>query len=83
MVTNTHSVGVVRDAVVAWMARQRKDIRNWWALPVVAETYDGGLNDINGQHVRPEHVAQAMDRALEKSETTWLLMEKQLGPAAP
>jgi len=63
MVTNTHSVGVVRDAVVAWMARQRKDTRDWWALPVVAETYDGVLNDINGFHVKPRHALEALDSA--------------------
>lgn len=63
MVTNTHSVGVVRDAAVAWMARQRKDIRNWWALPVVAETYDGTLNDVNGFHVKPRHALEALDSA--------------------
>jgi D-aminopeptidase len=63
MVTNTHSVGVVRDAVVAWMARQRKDTQNWWALPVVAETYDGLLNDINGFHVKPRHALEALDSA--------------------
>jgi L-aminopeptidase/D-esterase-like protein len=63
MVTNTHSVGVVRDAVVAWMARQRKDTQNWWALPVVAETYDGLLNDINGFHVKPRHAFEALDSA--------------------
>jgi D-aminopeptidase len=62
-VTNTHSVGVVRDAVVAWMARQRKDLKDWWALPVVAETYDGLLNDINGFHVKPRHVLEALDSA--------------------
>jgi D-aminopeptidase len=63
MVTNTHSVGVVRDAVVAWMARQRKDTQNWWALPVVAETYDGLLNDINGFHVKSRHAFKALDSA--------------------
>jgi L-aminopeptidase/D-esterase-like protein len=65
MVTNTHSVGVVRDAVVAWMVRQRKGpaLRDWWALPVVAETYDGLLNDINGFHVKPLHAFEALDSA--------------------
>ncbi|HVG61776.1 MAG TPA: P1 family peptidase [Hyalangium sp.] len=63
MVTNTHSVGVVRDAVVAWMARQRKDTKDWWALPVVAETYDGLLNDINGFHVKPRHALEALKSA--------------------
>ncbi|HYI01969.1 P1 family peptidase [Hyalangium sp.] len=63
MVTNTHSVGVVRDAVVGWMASQRKDLKDWWALPVVAETYDGLLNDINGFHVKPRHALEALDSA--------------------
>jgi D-aminopeptidase len=63
MMTNTHSVGVVRDAVVAWMARQRKDTQDWWALPVVAETYDGLLNDINGFHVKPRHAHEALQSA--------------------
>jgi D-aminopeptidase len=63
VVTNTHSVGVVRDAVVTWMARQRKDLKDWWALPVVAETYDGLLNDINGFHVKPRHALEALQSA--------------------
>jgi D-aminopeptidase len=61
-ITNTHSVGVVRDAVIAWSvkhARQHQD----WSLPVVAETWDGWLNDINGFHVKPEHVFAALDNA--------------------
>jgi D-aminopeptidase len=61
LITNTHSVGVVRDAVIEWMLRHRPGFR--WALPVVAETYDGVLNDINGFHVRPEHVFGALDDA--------------------
>jgi D-aminopeptidase len=63
MVTNTHSVGVVRDAVVNWMLRHRKDAKDWWALPVVAETYDGTLNDINGFHVKPRHALEALGSA--------------------
>jgi D-aminopeptidase len=59
--TNTHSVGVVRDALIAWEASQRDDRELFWRLPVVAETYDGVLNDINGQHVRPEHVVSAIE----------------------
>ena len=54
-ITNTHSVGVVRDAIIQWEVAQRNALQPWW-LPVVAETYDGGLNDINGFHVKPEHV---------------------------
>lgn len=63
MITNTHSVGVVRDAVIAWqMLKQGKTFQPW-SLPVVAETWDGFLNDINGFHVKPEHVAQSLDQA--------------------
>jgi L-aminopeptidase/D-esterase-like protein len=61
-ITNTHSVGVVRDAAIAWSTKHRKLFQPW-SLPVVAETYDGGLNDINGFHVKPEHVLAALDGA--------------------
>jgi L-aminopeptidase/D-esterase-like protein len=60
-ITNTHSVGVVRDAAVEWMVR-----KGWsadWHAPVVAETYDGGLNDINGFHVTRAHALEAMNGA--------------------
>ena len=60
-ITNTHSVGVVRDAAVEWMVQQE-----WpadWHAPVVAETYDGGLNDINGFHVTRTHALAAMSDA--------------------
>jgi D-aminopeptidase len=62
MLTNTHSVGVVRDAVIAERVRAGGADASgyWWSLPVVAETWDGELNDINGFHVRPEHVAKAL-----------------------
>jgi D-aminopeptidase len=65
MITNTHSVGVVRDAVVAWRVKRGRptDSEYWWSLPVVAETWDGYLNDINGFHVKPEHVFEALDSA--------------------
>jgi L-aminopeptidase/D-esterase-like protein len=65
MITNTHSVGVVRDAVIAWrVAHGPPDAtESWWSLPVVAETWDGWLNDINGFHVKPEHVFHALDTA--------------------
>jgi D-aminopeptidase len=65
LITNTHSVGVVRDAVIAWrVAHGPADAtESWWSLPVVAETWDGWLNDINGFHVRPEHVFHALDTA--------------------
>lgn len=61
MITNTHSVGVVRDAVIQWLLESGVDFA--WGLPVVAETYDGLLNDINGFHVKPEHAFQALDQA--------------------
>lgn len=61
-ITNTHSVGVVRDAIIQWEVSRKNVLQPWW-LPVVAETYDGGLNDINGFHVKPEHVLSALDGA--------------------
>ena len=61
-ITNTHSVGTVRDASIAWAARNERLFQPW-ALPVVAETYDGVLNDINGFHVKAEHVFAALDGA--------------------
>ncbi|HTP69074.1 MAG TPA: P1 family peptidase [Dongiaceae bacterium] len=63
MITNTHSVGVVRDAVIQWTVAHRKvgPDDDWWSLPVVAETWDGYLNDINGFHVKPDHVFHAID----------------------
>ncbi|HEY8225618.1 MAG TPA: P1 family peptidase [Pyrinomonadaceae bacterium] len=63
MITNTHSVGVVRDAVIAWQMKKQGKTFQPWSLPIVAETWDGFLNDINGFHVKPEHVAQALDTA--------------------
>jgi L-aminopeptidase/D-esterase-like protein len=69
MITNTHSVGVVRDAVIAWQHQNEfyEELPGepgvFWSLPVVAETYDGWLNDINGFHVTAEHSFQALDRA--------------------
>src|SRR5262245_4660700 len=65
VITNTHSVGVARDAVIAWrIAHGAADQTGyWWSLPVVAETWDGWLNDINGFHVKPEDVAHALDTA--------------------
>ncbi len=65
LLTNTHSVGVVHDAVIARrVADGRADASGyWWSLPIVAETWDGHLNDINGFHVRPEHAARALDLA--------------------
>jgi L-aminopeptidase/D-esterase-like protein len=65
MITNTHSVGVVRDAVIQWRVNHgRPDPTGyWWSLPVVAETWDGWLNDINGFHVKPDHAFHAIDSA--------------------
>ena len=65
MITNTHSVGVVRDAVIRWRIRSGPPDASgfWWSLPVVAETYDGTLNDINGFHVKERHAFEALDGA--------------------
>jgi L-aminopeptidase/D-esterase-like protein len=65
MITNTHSVGVVRDAEIAWrIKRAPPDEEGYsWSLPVVAETADDDLNDMNGFHVKPEHVFHALDTA--------------------
>lgn len=67
LITNTGNVGTVRDAAWKWMNERKyykpfyKD--HWYAYPVVAETYDGMFNDINGQHVQKDHVYQALDNA--------------------
>ena len=65
LITNTHSVGIVRDAVIQWELRHDyyKVEEDWWSLPVVAETWDGYLNDINGFHVKPQDAWDAMDSA--------------------
>ena len=65
VITNTHSVGVARDAVIAWRVKQGAADKTgyWWSLPVVAETWDGWLNDINGFHVKPEDVSHALESA--------------------
>lgn len=69
MITNTHSVGIVRDAVIEWEYKNNyldplpEEPGLFWALPVVAETYDGDLNDINGFHVKKHHVFEALDSA--------------------
>jgi D-aminopeptidase len=64
-ITGTHSVGTVRDAVIAWRIKQGKPDPSgyWWSLPVVAETWDGDLSDANGFHVKAEHVFAALDSA--------------------
>lgn len=62
--TNTHSVGTVRDAIIQWQVKHGRGAGEvWWSLPVVAETWDGWLNDLNGFHVKPEHVFAAIDSA--------------------
>jgi len=63
MITNTHSVGVVRDAVIAWRIAHGMQEEAEWSLPVVAETWDGYLNDINGFHVKPEDAFHALGTA--------------------
>jgi D-aminopeptidase len=65
MLTNTHSVGTVHQAVIAWRVRAGPADASgyWWSSPVVAETWDGHLNDVNGFHVRPEHSFRALDTA--------------------
>src|SRR5438477_2605449 len=65
VITNTHSVGVARDATIGWRIKHgaADNTGNWWSLPVVAETWDGWLNDINGFHVKPEDVFHALDTA--------------------
>ncbi|WP_137113533.1 P1 family peptidase [Mesorhizobium sp. GR13] len=65
-ITNTHSVGIAHHAAVKWMISQYEQVfrdEHIWAMPVIAETYDGVLNDINGQHVREEHVLAALNSA--------------------
>jgi len=62
MITNTMSVGVVRDAVIEWAIERGYD-DFLWALPVVAETWDGGLNDIDGFHITKQHAFDALDKA--------------------
>jgi D-aminopeptidase len=65
MLTNTHSVGTVRDAVIAWRIKHGgPDVSGYfWSLPVVGETWDGELNDVNGFHIQPAHVFSALDNA--------------------
>jgi len=68
MITNTHSVGIVHDAVIEWGVTNDRfasaiDSDDWWSLPVVGETWDGWLNDLNGFHVTREHAFSALDTA--------------------
>jgi L-aminopeptidase/D-esterase-like protein len=62
MITNTHSVGVVRDEVIAWQVKNDKLFQPW-SMPVVAETWDGYLNDSNGFHIKKKHVLEALEQA--------------------
>lgn len=65
MLTNTHSVGAVHEGVIRWRvaADEADETGYWWSLPLVAETWDGYLNDINGFHVRPEDAGEALEAA--------------------
>ena len=63
-ITNTHSVGAVHEGVIRWTLGTGRTAADSWLLPVVAETYDGDLNDINGLHVRPEHAVAALESAV-------------------
>ena len=65
MITNTHSIGAVHEGVIQWRVNLGAGDASgyWWSLPVVAETWDGYLNDINGFHVRAEHAKAALERA--------------------
>lgn len=63
VITNTHSVGMAHHAVTGWMLQHHREIYeriHMWAMPVVAETYDGLMNDINGRHLKEEHVLSAL-----------------------
>src|ERR671911_258050 len=62
-ITNTHSVGVVRDALVKADVEALTGEEDYWSLPAAAETYDGTLNDVNGQHVTADHVLEALSSA--------------------
>jgi D-aminopeptidase len=63
VLSNTHAVGACHTGVVSWVNRVRPQLARQWLLPVCGETWDGYLNDINGGHVRPEHVEAALDAA--------------------
>src|SRR5581483_10901429 len=62
MITNTHSVGIVRDSYIQWHVKRNPEFHAW-DMPVVAETFDGFLNDVNGFHVKTDHVFSALDTA--------------------
>ena len=88
LITNTHSVGVVRDAIIAVAVAATAALQPW-SLPVVAETWDGRLNDINGFHVKPEHVLAALDgaraarspRATSAAAPGWCVTASRAAPA--
>lgn len=63
LITNTHAIGPCHRGVINWVARHKPDVANQWLLPVVAETWDGYLNDINGSHVTVDHAIAAIDNA--------------------
>ncbi|MEV0675549.1 P1 family peptidase [Actinosynnema sp. NPDC050436] len=63
LITNTHAVGPCHRGAIDWAAREHPEVTAQWLLPVVAETWDGYLNDINGPHVRPEHAVAAIEDA--------------------
>lgn len=63
LITNTHAVGPCHRGAIEWVTREKPALAEQWMLPVVAETWDGYLNDINGPHVRPEHAVAAIDAA--------------------
>ncbi|MDT7661367.1 MAG: D-aminopeptidase, partial [Pseudonocardiales bacterium] len=63
LLSNTHAIGPCHRGVIDWVVEHRPEVAAGWLLPVVAETWDGYLNDINGSHVRPEHAGRAIDAA--------------------
>ncbi|TGQ84026.1 S58 family peptidase [Mesorhizobium sp. M8A.F.Ca.ET.207.01.1.1] len=63
LITNTHAVGPCHRGIIDWVARHKPDVADQWLLPVVAETWDGYLNDINGSHVTVDHATAAIDNA--------------------
>ena len=63
LITNTHSVGAAHQGAIQWLVQRHPSLAKLWALPVVAETWDGYLNDINGLHVTPQHAFDALEAA--------------------
>ncbi|PPK71253.1 P1 family peptidase [Actinokineospora auranticolor] len=63
LITNTHAIGPCHRGVIDWTAREQPRVADQWLLPVVAETWDGYLNDINGPHIQPSHAVAAIDAA--------------------